>query len=328
MEIVLGSTPQAASAWVAPTRAYLRAGLALELGRGDPQCPAQPHQSIPSVVESLLDAAKALIRIRSAHAMQDFRRAVRPVYAVEDCGPNRRLKHAGTGVLLMIDVHPVLVTAAHVLDPLRQGVELSVGGPPGTHPVPIEGGVIRMTRPPQGSRLKDHVDSAFWKMPDNAVRALGNVWFVDPFRLSHNRAPVERRCYMAMGFAQSRNRKSIDNAHRSISNLISRYSGSVIEIPALAAELGASGADHMFLNFEKRAQAEDDTTIDAFTPTGLSGGPLLDLGDFVSESAYSTETTHRASLSGILIEYHSRHKAVVAVKIGPIVAGIKKSLQA
>lgn len=280
------------------------------------------------MIESLLDAAKALIRTRSAHAMQDFRRAVRPVYAVEDRGPNPRLKHAGTGVLLRIDGHPVLVTAAHVLDPLRQRVELSVGGLPGTHPVPIEGGIVRMTAPPQGNRFKDHVDSAFWKMPDKAVAALGNVWFVDPFRISHNRAPVERRYYMAMGFAQSRNRKSIDNTRRGISNLISRYSGSVIEIPALAAELGVSGADHMFLNFEKRAQAEDDATIDAFTPTGLSGGPLLDLGDFVSEGAYSTDTTHSASLSGILIEYHPKHKAVVAVKIGPIVAAIKKSLQA
>ena len=278
------------------------------------------------MIESLLDAAKALIRIRSAHAMQDFRRAVLPVYAAEDRGPNPRLKHAGTGVLLRIDGHPILVTAAHVLDPLRQRVELSVGGLPGTRPVPIEGGIIRMTTPPQGNRLKDHVDSAFWKIPDKAATALGKVWFVDPFRISHNRAPVERRYYMAMGFAQSRNRKSIDNARRGISNLVSRYSGGIIEIPALAAELGVSGEDHMFLNFEKRAQAEDNTTIDAFTPIGLSGGPLLDLGDFISESAYSTETTHRASLSGILIEYHPKHTAMVAVKIGPIVAGIRKSL--
>jgi hypothetical protein len=230
-------------------------------------------------------------------------------------------------MLLRIGGHPIFVTAAHVLDPLHEGVELSVGGSPGTRPVPIEGGVFRMTTPPQGNRLKDHVDSAFWKMPDKAVTALGSVWFVDPFRLSHNRASVERRYYMAMGFAHSRNRKSVDNARRGIRNLISRYSGSVVEIPALAAELGVSGADHMFLNFEQRAQSEDDTTVDAFSPAGLSGGPLLDLGDCLSESAYSTETTHRASVSGILIEYHPKYKAVVAVKIGPIVAGIKKSLQ-
>lgn len=88
-----------------------------------------------------------------------------------------------------------------------------------------------------------------------------------------------------------------------------------------------SGMDHMFLNFERRAQSEDDGTVDVFGPTGLSGGPLLDLGDFFSEEAYSTETTHRASLSGILIEHHPKHKAMVAVKIGSIVAGIRKSLE-
>ncbi len=166
--------------------------------------------------------------------MQDFRDAARPVYAAEVRGPNPLLKHAGTAVLLQIDGHPILVTAAHVLEPIRKRVELSVGVSPGTHPVPIAGGVIRATAPRHGNRFKDNLDSAFWEMPDDAVCALGNVWFVDPLRLSHNRAPVARRYYMAMCFAQSRNRKSIDNARRATSKLISRYSGSVIEIPALA----------------------------------------------------------------------------------------------
>jgi len=107
--------------------------------------------------------------------MRDFRPAVRPIYVLNISGPNPRLKHAGTGVLLKIDGRAILVTAAHVLDPLREGIPLSVGGPPGTHPVPIKGGVVRMTTPPQGNRLKDHVDSAFWKMPDEAVGALGKV---------------------------------------------------------------------------------------------------------------------------------------------------------
>jgi hypothetical protein len=110
--------------------------------------------------------------------------------------------------------------------------------------------MIRATEPPHGNRWDDNLDSAFWNMPNDAVRVLGNVWFVDPLRLSHNRALVERRYYMAMGIAQSRNRKSIDNARRGIGNLISSYSGCFIGILVLAAKLGVSGADHMFLSFE------------------------------------------------------------------------------
>jgi hypothetical protein len=131
-----------------------------------------------------------------------------------------------------------------------------------------------------------------------------------------------------MGYAISRNKDAIDHAARGIGNLISRYSGSVVEIPALAAELGVTGADHMFLSFEKRAQSEDDAPVNTFGPRGLSGGPLLDLGDFVSDAAYSADTTHQASLSGILIAHKKKHKAVVALKIGPIVAGIRKFLRA
>lgn len=281
------------------------------------------------MIESPLEAAKTLIRLRSAQAARDFRRAVLPIYELRTSGTRPKLKHAGTCVLLKIDGSAILVTAAHNLDGLKDGIQLSVGPPPGTNPapVPIVGGVVRSTPRPPGGRRRDAVDSAFWKMPDDAVRALGNVWFIDPLRISHNRAPVNRRYYMAMGFAQSRNRRSIDNARLAIRNRLSRYTGSVEEIPALAAELGVSGADHMFLNFAKRAQAEDDGMVDAFSPDGFSGGPLLDLGDLLSEDAYSPESTHRSSLSGILIEHRPKHKAMVAVKIGPIVAAIRKYIQ-
>ena len=278
--------------------------------------------------EDWLNAAKALIRERSDQAFKDFRLTVRPIYALHGPGPNPRLQHWGTGVLLRIDGRAVMATAAHVLDPISCGVPMFISGPVGTHPVPITGGLIRATPMPPGGRDHDHHDSAFWTMPDEVVAALGDVRFVEPWRISQNRADVERRYYMAMGYAISRNKGAIDHAAREIGNLISRYSGSVVEIPALAAELGVAGSDHMFMSFEKRTQSEDDAPVDTFGPRGLSGGPLLDLGDFVSETAYAAGSTHQASLSGILMAHKKKHKAIVALKIGPILTAIKKSLQA
>jgi hypothetical protein len=276
--------------------------------------------------ESWLHATKALIRERSDQAFKDFRLAVRPIYALYGPGPNPRLQHWGTGVLLRIDGCAIMATAAHVLDPISSGIPMFISGPVGTHPVEIRGR-IKATPLPPGGRDRDHLDSAFWTMPDAVVAALGGVRFVESWRISQNRASIESRYYMAMGYAISRNKGAIDHATGGIGNLISRYSGSVIEIPALAAELGVTGANHMFLSFDKRAQSEDDAPVDTFGPRGLSGGPLLDLGDFVSEAAYAADSTHQASLCGILIAHKKKHKAMVALKIGPIVAGIKKYLQ-
>jgi hypothetical protein len=281
---------------------------------------------VSGAIESLDDAEKALLRERSARAVRDFRPAVRPIYASETNSPNPAPKHAGSCILLEVDARPILLTAAHILDARKAGVPLFVGGPVGTHPVLIDGGVVRTTIAPRGDRDLDHIDHGFWQMPDGVVQALGAVEFLDASRISYNRAPVERRYYMAMGYALSRNKDTIHRSDRTIGNRLSRYSGTVVELPALAAELGVSGTQHMFLRFEKHAQGEDDNRMNAYDPMGFSGGPLLDLGDFTLGDAYASDRTYRATLSGMLIEHRRKHRALVAVKIGPIVEGIKRSI--
>jgi hypothetical protein len=283
-------------------------------------------ENLSQMIKTLEELEKALLRERSAQATRDFRSSVRPIYAQRKSGANPMLAHAGSCILLKVDGHSILSTAAHILDARTASVPLFVGGPVGTHPVPIEGGVLRTTTAPQGNRHVDHLDCGFWKMPEEAVRALGAVEFLDASRISHNRARADRRYYMVMGYPLSRNKRAINHQARTIGNRLSRYSGSVVEIPELAAKLGVSGAEHLFLRFEKHAQAEDDSRTNAYDPTGFSGGPLLDLGEFTSEHAYTSDRTHRAALSGMLIEHHREHRAMVAVKIGSIVAGIMRSI--
>jgi hypothetical protein len=65
-----------------------------------------------------------------------------------------------------------------------------------------------------------------------------------------------------------------------------------------------------------------------FYPEGLSGGALLDLGDFTTFAIYAGETRQRARLAAMFIEYHQKkYRALVAVKIGPIVSGIRNALR-
>jgi len=97
---------------------------------------------------------------------------------------------------------------------------------------------------------------------------------------------------------------------------------------ALARKLRSSNEEHIFVRFAKQAQDSNGVTVDTFYPEGLSGGALLDLGDFTSPSIYQGDTKLRARLAGMIIEYHGKkYRALVAVKVRPILSGIRNALR-
>jgi len=256
-------------------------------------------------------------------AERDFRASVRPVYR-NTSAIDRRPLHIASCLLLNIDGTPIVSTAAHVMDHLRES-PLYVGGAMGAGLVPITGGKIRSTSAPHGNRQSDRFDSAFWEPPPSAVTAMGNVEFLNDARLSRE-VPTPGRLYTAIGYPVSRNKKAIDHATKSITTRISMYTANVEAMPDLAAKLGMSGAEHFFLRFEKRAFTGDGASENTFGAKGLSGGALLDLGDFASPESYARDPRHSALLSGMVIEYHKEHRALVAVRIGAIIKGIRSAL--
>jgi hypothetical protein len=104
------------------------------------------------------------------------------------------------------------------------------------------------------------------------------------------------------------------------------YTGHVVTVPALAATVPRSGEEHLFLNFEKHAHKASGERVNAFGPKGLSGGALLDLGDFTSRAIFVPNSQQCPTLSGMLIEHRDEHDVMVAVKIGAIVEGIRRDL--
>ena len=63
-----------------------------------------------------------------------------------------------------------------------------------------------------------------------------------------------------------------------------------------------------------------------FGAKGLSGGALLDLGEFTSLDSYDRDPRGSALVSGMVMEYHKEHRALVAVRIDAIVRGIRIAL--
>ena len=274
------------------------------------------------IVESLEEAVQAQIQECAPRAVAAFRTSIRPIYGLLD---GRRLSHSGSCLLLDIDGTRVVSTAAHIADDLAL-TPLFVGGLVGTRPVQLAGR-FRATTPPGGDRHLDHLDCAYCEISTDDAAALGSVEFLSESRMSQDRMPTDSRAYTAVGYAVSRNKKSIDHITRSISNRLSQYTGHLVEVSALAAKFPRAGKGHLLLNFEKHAQTADGRRVNAFGPRGLSGGALLDLGDFTLPAMYAPDSPHRATLSGMLIEHWGEHRVMVAVKIGAIVEGIRRDLR-
>jgi hypothetical protein len=104
------------------------------------------------------------------------------------------------------------------------------------------------------------------------------------------------------------------------------YTAEVENIPELAAKLGVSGAGHLFLRFKKHSFDADGAHANTFGPRGLSGGALLDLGEFVSDASFERDSSGNALLGGMVIEYHSEYDALVALRIEVVVGTIRRAL--
>lgn len=278
------------------------------------------------VIERLEESEQRRLRECATQAAEDFADSVRAIYRSSD-ESDKLPEHIGSCLLLDVDGTKVLSTAAHITDDMTKGATLFVAAPPRLQLVPIVGGRIKTTTAPNKDRHLDHSDCAFWRVPDEVVEDLGAANFLGRLRLSHNRSPLERRYYTSLGYAVSRNNKGVDHVTRSITIIPSMHTSNAVPEPALAKKLGAASDEHIFVRFEKRAQDVNGATVNTFHPKGFSGGALLDLGDFTSPAIYAGSTRQRALLSGMMIEYHKEHRAIVAVKIGAIVNGIRNALR-
>ncbi|MHB1587912.1 MAG: hypothetical protein ACYCRH_12980 [Acidiferrobacteraceae bacterium] len=256
-------------------------------------------------------------------AERDFRASVRPVYG--NSASNPRPEHIGSCLLLEIDGVPLVVTAAHILDQRTQ-YTLYIAGRAGTRLVPLRGGVTVSTLKWEEGRSSDHFDTAMWIPPDQAVKRLGAVTFLNDARISPIRQPSADRLYTALGLPVSRNKKAVDHVTRSISPRASMYTAPVDGMPELASPLRVTGCDHLFLRFETRSFTGDGACENTFGPRGLSGGPLLDLGDFTSTESYARDPTGSARLAGMVIEYHREYHALVSVRIDTVIHGIRRIL--
>jgi hypothetical protein len=269
------------------------------------------------MIESLEEAFRRNVHERATAARAELQACVRPIVASVD---GTRPYPLGTCILIEIDGSRFVVTAAHVLDE-SPAKALFVIGRASSQPVQIRGKIVS-SAPPLGGRRRDKIDIGFWPIPSSAQPMLGKVRFLSEADFSLNRVSSGGRQYMAMGYPYSRNMRRIDHARGTITPSIRTYTAETVRRPELAAELKVSGDDHFFLHFEKTSSYADGSHANTFTPSGMSGGPLVDLGRF--DSVEKHLPSHRMGrVAAILIEWHKKHRAIVALKIEHVIRILK-----
>lgn len=271
------------------------------------------------MVVTLEEAVRIRIRECAEEASNSFKGSVRPIYASKK-GTNPEL--IGSCLLLDLDGQKFVATAAHIID-WSSSHALYVAGVAVGAPTQIYG-EIHASSAPQGDRVLDKDDVAIWQLSTSAKRDLSGVTFFQSGDISRNQNSSANRCYMAMGYPLSRNRGGVDNKKRTIRTVLWKYSSHVQELLNLAAELKISGKNHFFLKYEKYSRDDTGRRVSSVNPKGLSGGALIDLGNFGDVSNYDPDKPCCGSLCGMVIERKKKHQALIAIKIQKVLWAINR----
>ena len=109
--------------------------------------------------------------------------------------------------------------------------------------------------------------------------------------------------------------KDIDKQRRSFKRKPASYSSNILP-PSTLGKLGVEPASHLLLGFDKKKSRNTaGRTITAPDPNGMSGGPLWRFEIYKDQKLTSR-------LVGILIEWRTEVKGMLAIRMPILLAGI------
>lgn len=166
--------------------------------------------------------------------------------------------------------------------------------------------------------LLDRYDFAVRKISPHTISALGSVKYITEHEISPATSGSDGHVYLALGYPNTRN-KRIDSSGKSVRAELWMYSSTAKTNDSLARKLGMTGADHLFIGFDKKHSKDSSgRIINSIKPKGASGGALFDLGYLAHPDNLTKTPECKGLLAGMLIEYHPDHGSIVATRIGAI----------
>ena len=197
-----------------------------------------------------------------------YMKSVRPIYGSTKHG---KPYHIGSCVLIEINSHPYLITAAHVIDH-NETTTLYVSGE--NDLIQIEAEAL-ITKPNSGNRDDDKLDFSILPLSSSILKKLGAVTFLNETSFLNEERITKGDMYLALGFPNSKNKK-IYNPENKVSQTPFIYSSVLNTDKTIFNEIGAKESQHYLLDFcSKQSKDENNKKVNSIAPKGASGGGLF-----------------------------------------------------
>lgn len=260
-----------------------------------------PASAIKSMQECIVDACEE----RAKTAQLAYGDAVRSVYTQEHGAP----VHIGSCILISYLNQKYILTAAHVVDATRiDGMWVA-----GDKKLIVIGGIWNTSPAPATGRKDDPFDFAFLELTSQIVEDLGAVCFIADKHLERNMQAHASHVHCCIGYPNTKNRKvKPGNVVRTQPYIYwSARSNSTNPRPGVFLN-----TSHVFLKFDKGMVGVGSTGRQVNPPNlhGMSGGAIVRLLD-AKKPTDLVPSDSVGPVVGLTIEYHERHKAIVAVRI-------------
>lgn len=271
---------------------------------------------MPKVIPTLEGLLRASINECMTKLSASAALAVRPIYVDSDY---EGLKHIGSCTLINVGGSTTLWTAAHIIDSHNRGSFLYFGND--NRLEPIEGD-LQITTAPNG-RSKDRLDFAVWKLPPEKASKLESSAQFSESQLSSTQT-TNGYYYAAFGFPYSKNKK-IDHPNRNAVASRYAYYGNAIFDVSLETKLNVSRKTHALLYFNKKYSKDlNNKLINSISPVGMSGGAILEIGNFKSDSVLKDGANCYFALVGLITEFHSQPGILVATRFQPAIQALRE----
>jgi hypothetical protein len=251
-------------------------------------------------------------------ALKHYRNSIAQVIRVKLCAERLVPDSGGTATLLRVGKRSFIVTAAHVIDAAKESsIYLGIG----KRLFPLEGNAF-VTK--SSNREDDVFDFAFLEAPVE-LSENPDVRFLNTRDFYFGESEKSITSFMAYGFPRSKNKK-VDIPKKIIRNRSWSFTSTESDIDL--SQFRASDQTHIAIKFTSRKfVTESGSATNVYSPRGLSGGPLLKLGNPGNPDYYRPIKKGQdcsAKLSGILIEHRSEKNVVIAVRLSTVLTAIAK----
>lgn len=248
--------------------------------------------------------ARALIKSTIAVLDPQLRQLTYPLFAVDN--QDRPDLH-GSSVLLEVDGHTVLVTAAHVVSDISKiGSTVHVGATDAILALPA------FARTSLDG--KDPLDLAAVRVPDDLLRH-----FRTPLPMSEIFVVPTPHMRCIHGYPASKNKqyRSVDESRRVFVSEVFTYAGASQGLDDEYVSCKKSRDLHIALRYQKNSRNAEGDRVQPPDPYGMSGGGLWQVPDIHNPNLFLLE--------GISVDYHQRGAVVFATRIEQVIQFVRQN---